>query len=71
MKIMRLVLAAWVLIGLAACEGGGVDLNVSNTDNSVDNSGGGDDDEDSPCASYTPAGSNQAVRGSFDGTNCI
>jgi hypothetical protein len=72
MKIMRLVLTALALIGLVACEGGGVDLNVSNTDNSVDNSGGGgDDDEDSPCASYTPVGSNQAVRGSFDGTNCV
>jgi len=72
MKTMRLVVAAWVLIGLAACEGGGVDLNVSNEDNSVDNStGGGGDDDDDVCATYTPAGSNEAVGGSFDGTNCI
>lgn len=72
MKTIRLVLAALAIVGLAACEGGGVDLNVANTDNSVDNSGGGDDGgSDNPCASYTPTGSNQAVRGSFDGTNCV
>jgi len=70
MKTMRLVLTATALFGLAACEGGGVDLNVANTDNSVDNSGGGDNGSDNPCASYTPAGSSTAVRGSFDGTNC-
>jgi hypothetical protein len=70
-KMMRLIVAAWAIIGLAACEGGGVDLNVNNTDNSVDNGGGdGGDDDDNPCASYTPAGSNAAVRGTFDGTNC-
>ena len=70
---MRLALAASMMIGLAACEGGGVDLNVSNTDNSVDNSTGGGDGGGSsnPCASYTPAGSSTAVRGSFDGTNCV
>jgi len=72
MKTIRWVFAAVALVGLAACEGGGVDLNVSNTDNSVDNSGGGDDGgSDNPCASYTPNGSTQAVRGSFDGTNCV
>jgi hypothetical protein len=72
MKTMRVLLAAWLAIGLAACEGGGVDLNVANTDNSVDNStGGGGDDDDDVCASYTPDGSTQAVGGSFDGTNCI
>jgi hypothetical protein len=73
MKTMRLVLTATALLGLAACEGGGVDLNVSNTDNSVDNSTGGGDGGGSsnPCASYTPDGSSTAVRGSFDGTNCI
>ncbi len=71
MKTMRLALLALALTGLAACEGGGVDLNVANTDNSVDNSGGGDDGgSDNPCATYTPEGSNEAVRGSFDGTNC-
>ena len=35
---LRLAIAASMMIGLAACEGGGVDLNVSNTDNSTDNS---------------------------------
>lgn len=72
MKTMRLVFAAIAAIGLAACEGGGVDLNVSNTDNSTDNStsnpGGG---STNPCASYTPDGSNQPVQGTFDGTNCV
>jgi hypothetical protein len=49
-----------------------VDLNVSNTDNSVDNSGGGGgDDDDNPCASYTPEGATDAVQGDFDGTNCV
>jgi hypothetical protein len=72
MKTIRIALAALAMAGIAACEGGGVDLNVSNTDNSVDNStGGGGGDDDDVCASYTPAGSNQAVSGSFDGTNCI
>ena len=72
MKTTRWLLAALAIAGLAACEGGGVDLNVANTDNSVDNSGGGDDGgSDNPCATYTPAGSTQAVRGSFDGTNCV
>ena len=72
MKTMRLVLAAWVIVGLAACEGGGVDLNVSNTDNSTDNSGGGGGgDDDNPCASYTPDGATEAVQGDFDGTNCV
>jgi hypothetical protein len=73
MKTMRLVLTATALLGLAACEGGGVDLNVANTDNSVDNSTGGGDGGGSsnPCASYTPEGSSTAVRGSFDGTNCV
>jgi hypothetical protein len=71
MKTMRVLLAAWLVVGLAACEGGGVDLDVSNTDNSVDNGGGGGGDDDNPCASYTPDGSTQAVQGDFDGTNCI
>ena len=72
MKTTRWLLAALAIVGLAACEGGGVDLNVANTDNSVDNSGGGDDGgSDNPCATYTPAASTQAVRGSFDGTNCV
>jgi hypothetical protein len=48
MKTMRLALLALALAGLAACEGGGVDLNVSNTDNSTDNSGGGGGDDDNP-----------------------
>ena len=72
MKTSRWIFAALALVGLAACEGGGVDLNVANTDNSVDNSGGGGDGggANNPCASYTPANSTEVVRGSFDGTNC-
>jgi hypothetical protein len=71
MKTMRLALLALALAGLAACEGGGVDLNVSNTDNSTDNSGGGGGDDDNPCASYTPPESTDEVQGDFDGTNCL
>ena len=72
MDMIRVVVVAWAVIGLAACEGGGVDLNVANTDNSTDNSGGGGgDDDDNPCASYTPAGATEAVQGGFDGTNCV
>ncbi len=72
MKTIRWGLAALALVGLAACEGGGVDLNVANTDNSVDNSSsGGGGDSTNPCASYTPSGSLEAIRGSFDGTNCV
>ncbi len=73
MKTIRIALAGLAMVGLAACDGGGVDLNVSNTDNSVDNSTGGGDGGGSsnPCASYIPDGSATAVRGSFDGTNCI
>ncbi len=71
MKTTRWVFAALAIVGLAACEGGGVDLNVANTDNSVDNSGGGGGGSDNPCASYTPAASVEVVRGSFDGTNCV
>ena len=72
MKTTRFVLAVLALASLAACDGGGVDLNVSTTDNSVDNSttnpGSG---STNPCASYTPANSNQPVQGTFDGTNCV
>ncbi len=72
MKISRLLLAGAVLTGLAACEGGGIDLNVATTDNSVDNSvnnsGGG---STNPCASYTPPNSTELRQGTFDGTNCV
>ena len=72
MKMTRQVLVGLALAGLAACEGGGVNLNVSTVDNSVDNStsnsGGG---SINPCSSYTPPNSLEAKRGSFDGTNCV
>ena len=38
MNMYRLLFAGVAIVGLAACEGGGVDLKVSTTDNSVDNS---------------------------------
>ena len=73
MNIYRLLFAGVAIVGLAACEGGGVDLKVSTTDNSVDNSqntsGGGG--STNPCASYTPPNSNQLRQGAFDGRNCI
>jgi hypothetical protein len=68
---MRVLLAAWLAIGLVACEGGGVDLDVANTDNSVNNGGNGGGDDDNPCANYTPPASTEVIRGSFDGTNCV
>lgn len=37
MNMYRLLIAGVAVVGLAACEGGGVDLKVATTDNSVDN----------------------------------
>lgn len=72
MKTSRLLFAGLAVVGLAACDGGGVDLNVSTTDNSVNNStnssGGGDTN---PCARYTDPGSSVERRGTFDGRNCL
>lgn len=71
-NLHRLLFAGLVVTGLAACDGGGVDLNVNTTDNSVDNSqnnsGGGDTN---PCARYTDPASNVERRGTFDGSNCL
>jgi len=72
MKINRLVLAVLTVLAIAGCDGGGVDLNVETVDNSVDNStSGGNGDDDNPCASYSPPDSNEVIRGSFDGSNCV
>ena len=71
MKTMRIVLTLIALAGVAACYGGGVKMNVSNVDNSVDNSQSGGGGSNNPCASYTPPNSNQVVQGTFDGTNCV
>jgi hypothetical protein len=72
MNKSRLLLAGMALAGLGACSGGGVDLNVSTTDNSVDNSVTNPGNQgNNPCATYTPANSNQPVSGTFDGTNCV
>jgi hypothetical protein len=71
MKANRWMLAGLAAFGLAACDGGGVDLNVATTDNSVDNStGGGNGGGTNPCASYTVPDTTQVRQGSFDGTNC-
>jgi hypothetical protein len=71
MKANRWMLAGLAAFGLAACDGGGVDLNVSTTDNSVDNStGGGNGGGTNPCASYTVPDTTQVRQGTFDGTNC-
>lgn len=73
MNMYRLLIAGVAVVGLAACEGGGVDLKVSTTDNSVDNSqntsGGGG--STNPCASYTIPNSSQVRQGTFDGRNCV
>jgi hypothetical protein len=70
MRAHALLWASLVVVGLAGCESGGVNLNVSTVDNSVDNStstGGG---SDNPCANYTDPTTSTVRRGSFDGTNC-
>jgi hypothetical protein len=71
MRVRNLFVASAIAIGLAACGSDGIDLNVSTTDNSVDNStgNGGGGDGNNPCANYTTA-TNTVVRGTFDGTNC-
>ena len=38
MKTTRTILVSLAVASLAACSGGGIDLNVSTVDNSVDNS---------------------------------
>lgn len=73
MKNHQLLFAGLAALGVAACEGGGVDLNVSTVDNSVDNStsnviGGGG--STNPCAKYTDLGGVERT-GTFDGRNCI
>ncbi len=64
-------LAGLAIFGIAACGGGGSDVNINANDNSTvtDNSvsSGG---SSNPCASYTIAGSATTRQGSFDGTNC-
>jgi len=68
-NVRQLALAGLMVTALTACDGGGVDLNVNTTDNSVNNStntGGGDSN---PCARYTDPTSNVERRGTFDGRN--
>jgi hypothetical protein len=72
MNTTRLAAAVLTVLAIAGCEGGGVDLNVSTTDNSVDNStSGSNGNSNNPCASYTPPNSNEVRIGTFDGTNCV
>lgn len=73
MKYHQLLFVGIAALGVAACEGGGVDLKVSTVDNSVDNStstttGGGG--STNPCAKYTDLGGIQRA-GTFDGRNCV
>ena len=72
MKTYQWLLAGVATAGLAACEGGGVVLNVSTVDNSVDNSvtNPGGNTGTNPCAFYSPPNSTDVRRGTFDGTNC-
>ncbi|AMX02600.1 serine/threonine protein kinase [Microbulbifer thermotolerans] len=67
----KLLLAAAISALLAGCDSGGIDINPTTVDNSVDNStsgGGSSDSSDNPCASYEKSG--QVKQGSFDGTHC-
>jgi hypothetical protein len=73
MKNHQLLFVGLAALGVAACEGGGVELNTSTVDNSVDNStsnvvGGGG--STNPCAKYTDLGGVERS-GSFDGRNCF
>jgi hypothetical protein len=73
MKNHQLLFVGLAALVVAGCEGGGVDLNVSTVDNSVDNStstvtGGGG--STNPCAKYTPPGGVERT-GTFDGRNCF
>jgi hypothetical protein len=72
MKYHQLLFVGLAAVGVAACEGGGVDLNVSTVDNSVDNSTstGGGGGSTNPCAKYTDQGGVERA-GTFDGRNCI
>lgn len=76
MKVTHLVALGALAVALSGCDSGGVDLNVSTTDNSVDNStgnggnGGDNGSSSNPCASYTNPSTNAVTRGSFDGRNC-
>lgn len=65
------VMVAAAAFGLAACDGGGVNMKVATTDNSVDNSiSGGGGGDTNPCASYVNATTGDTVQGTFDGINC-
>ncbi len=70
MRISNLLLVCVIVIGIAGCDSGGVDLNVSTTDNSTDNSVTNPGGNGNPCANYLDTASNTERRGSFDGTNC-
>lgn len=70
MRINNLLLVGLIVLGIAGCDGGGVDLNVSTIDNSTDNSVTNPGGSDNPCANYVDPASNTTKRGSFDGTNC-
>ncbi len=75
MSTSRWIFAGLATAGLAACSGGGVDLKVATTDNSVDNSttsiSGGGGGTTNPCASYTAPGTETVRQGTFDGRNCV
>jgi hypothetical protein len=72
MNVSRLVFLGIAVTGLAACSGGGVDIKVATTDNSVDNSSSTSSGGSSnPCASYTVSGTTEVRQGTFDGRNCV
>lgn len=70
MRLSNLFLVSVIVIGVAGCDTGGVDLNVATTDNSTDNSVTNPGSSSNPCANYIDPTSNTERRGSFDGTNC-
>ena len=71
MNMYRVLFAAVAIVGLAACDSGGVDLNVATTDNSVDNSTTHGGRQHNPCALYTDPMRRRYGAGRSTGANCI
>lgn len=72
MNVYRVLFAGVAIVGLAAREGGGLDLNFSTIDNSVDKSEtlGSGADTSNRCARYTDPVTSHERQGAFDGSNC-
>lgn len=75
MRIQKLLVLGIAAAVVAGCDGGDVNLGVSNIDNSTGGGGGNTPPPNgggnqNPCASYTDPTTGALRQGSFDGTNC-